>query len=69
MAELKRCPFCGGEAGLLCGDYKSQQKSQEVWIVGCNTGGCLGRIFPVKVRYESREEAAEAWNRRVGAEQ
>ena len=55
MAEvdLKRCPFCGGEAEvtLFLGNY----------IVACK--GCPGSTFPCKGMTE--EEAVEAWNRRA----
>lgn len=55
---LKPCPFCGGEAqfthlpsGCL-GRYG----------VSCSTGGCQAAMFS----RDTKEEAAEKWNRRVG---
>lgn len=53
MKELKQCPFCGGKAefNLLLGNY------------GVTCTECLGAIFPAKGL--TREEAAEAWNRRA----
>ena len=61
MAELKHCPFCGGEAHFLQNVYK-------LWIVGCNEAECLGCIFPVKMHYLTKEEAIKAWNRRADNE-
>ena len=52
--ELKRCPFCGGEArvNLFLGNY----------CITCDN--CPGSIFPCKGM--TKEEAIEAWNRREG---
>ena len=54
MAELKRCPFCGGRASLILkgGSY----------FVKCNW--CPGAVITDFV-HQSKEEAIEAWNRRV----
>ena len=60
MAELKSCPFCGGEAYLF-------EASESVWdlkphdfTVICRTCRAgIHRYFPTK------EEAIEAWNRRA----
>ena len=54
--ELKPCPFCGGEADFHC--WKSG------WTVECNNNYC--EILPETGVYRSKEEAAEAWNRRAG---
>lgn len=54
--ELKPCPFCGStdiwnlEAG----------RNTDMWFVQCQD--CCA-TFP---HFDSEEEAAEAWNRRVG---
>lgn len=56
--ELKPCPFCGStdiwnlEAG----------RNTDMWFVQCQD--CCA-TFP---HFDSEEEAAEAWNRRVGEE-
>lgn len=51
--ELKKCPFCGGEAeiNLFLGNY----------CVTCTE--CMGSIFPAKGM--TKEEAIKAWNRRT----
>ena len=53
MAELKPCPFCGGEASI--------RKIDNVWyVVGCDDCSCdVGRHW-----FYTREEVVEAWNRR-----
>ena len=54
MAELKPCPFCGGTARMA-------KRGEKVlpWVY-CSD--CLAETRD----YDSVEEAAEAWNRRVG---
>lgn len=51
--KLKPCPFCGGEAEFV--GYKSY------WII------CVDCTAESAV-YDSKAEAVEAWNRRVGQE-
>lgn len=55
MSELEPCPFCGGEA-----DYHIHERIG-VECLACGAG--FATVFG------SREEAAEAWNRRAEAEQ
>lgn len=50
--ELKPCPFCGGEAALF------EQNCDRPWHVLCYCGGRVGW-------FETKQEAIEAWNRRV----
>lgn len=50
--ELKRCPFCGGEAKVVLSG----------WNYGIECTECAGSLLPV--RYQSKEEAIAAWNRR-----
>ena len=64
--ELKPCPFCGGDAELIIGF------SREVFYVECTEcramigrshkeGSCLrGRLH-----FDNKEDAIQAWNRRV----
>ncbi len=58
--ELKKCPFCGGEARIeLC------EIGEREWDIDCLTkqGQCFIPInnFPFK----TKDEAITAWNRRV----
>ena len=55
MAELKPCPFCGGEADIIDNEYYVD--------VSCRNYRCRG--FADSLMFESEEEAIEAWNRRV----
>ena len=62
MAELKPCPFCGGTAGF---SQLKQGKFNQFSVVCFNarcfasTKSCFGRY------YRTKDEAAEAWNRRA----
>lgn len=53
MAELKPCPFCGGEA-TLWHDYGVDRP----WNILCRCGGRVGYFV-------TKKEAIEAWNRRA----
>ena len=57
--ELKKCPFCGGEAEV------NYYKSAESWYAECalSKGACA--TIPCTYPYPTKEEAIEAWNRRV----
>ena len=50
--ELKRCPFCGGEAETY--PYYFNE-----WYIGCRECSCDLGVF------DTKEEAIEAWNKRV----
>ena len=52
--ELKRCPFCGGEAEVWVSDVTDRA------IVYCTV--CDAQI---SIR-QNEQEAIEAWNKRVG---
>lgn len=54
MAELKPCPFCGGEAKVSCGSNYC-----EVYCIKC-----FGRV-----EQNGIDEAIEAWERRVENEE
>lgn len=54
MEELKRCPFCGGEARLYKAfDYVSKYR------VECT------KCFVYTLNCDTEKEAIKAWNRRV----
>lgn len=57
MNELKPCPFCGGEAEIICvPDYS---RNACVWLVKCKKSCCH------QMPFQSEHDAVEAWNRRV----
>lgn len=53
MTELKPCPFCGGEA-----NYQGFELNN--YCVYCRKCGTSTRKY-----YASKDEARDAWNRRV----
>lgn len=57
MAELKPCPFCGGEAkvSLILGNYG----------VACTK--CQGSVL--NIPYQTRNQAIKAWNKRAESEE
>ena len=69
MAELKPCPFCGGEASVAIAPYAG------VAFVECKRcSAMMGRYQKggrtdhdgFWTHLESQEAAIEAWNRRAG---
>ena len=56
MAELKKCPFCGGKADT----YSS---IRGFWSVDCESNECI--THTMVTNYDTREEAIEAWNNRA----
>ena len=62
MAELKPCPFCGGEAeiGRRRSDYNHWK--QDGFIPRCKDTKCMGRSTRV---FQTETAAIKAWNRRV----
>jgi len=64
--ELKPCPFCGGEAHLykdvvVC---KECDEATTVYVIGCNTNGCICDFGPADAWCESKEDIILAWNTR-----
>lgn len=57
--ELKRCPFCGGYAHL---DDPSEMND---WAVSCENCGAFVMFGTEEGECQTKEEAAEAWNRRI----
>ena len=55
MAELKPCPFCGGEAVLIDNGCFVD--------VSCKNFHCRG--WADSLMFKTKEEAIEAWNRRA----
>ncbi|MBP3577691.1 MAG: Lar family restriction alleviation protein [Lachnospiraceae bacterium] len=56
MEELKKCPFCGGEAELI--KYKHREYAS-TFAVSCK-GNCIKQYD-----YRDKDRAIEAWNNRV----
>ena len=56
MSELKPCPFCGGESSFW--NWGS------MWAVECRNDYC--RVLPETEICDTKEAAAEIWNRREG---
>ena len=52
MTELRKYPFCGGEADTYPYDFSG-------WYIGCSECSCDLGVF------DTKEEAIEAWNKRV----
>lgn len=61
MAELKPCPFCGGEAAYI---KEEDKEFGQVSSVYCENCGARGEFFLVSDSYCSKDKAIEAWNRR-----
>ncbi len=81
MEELKKCPFCGGEIKLQIvddeGNFQDEEYEKDPWSgLGymythnyidnpkCPIAKYAGEIIGIHI-YDTREEAIEAWNRRV----
>ena len=62
MAELKPCPFCGGEAeiGFKRSCYNHWQP--EGFLPRCKDPSCIGRVYR---KYQTERAAIKAWNRRA----
>ena len=57
MAELKKCPFCGGEATVK----RHHNRYSDWWLVSCSKCG----ISQTGNAHEFSFEAIEAWNNRA----
>ena len=67
MAELKRCPECGGVATVIH-MYDTYDRADFGWDAGCGRYRAGDGIHTKKMKVSglpSKEEAIEAWNRRV----
>jgi hypothetical protein len=74
--DLKRCPFCGGEAITfqipentpeeMAEHPKWEWRDAGCWVVGCHKDhGCIGNFNHKAMVFFDEEEAIEAWNRRA----
>jgi len=61
MYTLKSCPFCGS-AGIVV-----DKQWFGTWIVECTNNQCPAS-YMIGWDYDTKEEAIEAWNRRLNDE-
>ena len=62
MAELKPCPFCGGDAILRTIDVLDEHGCRAIRTGFVQCAGCGARTLA----YRDEMFAIEDWNRRVG---
>jgi len=66
VVELKPCPFCGGEAKVMCLTIGQPSDEDRVWAVWCvddlHAEYSHGHYID---NYGTRCEAVSAWNRRI----
>lgn len=58
MADLKACPFCGGEVKIIPEQVDARTVT---YNFVCQNGDCCANVY---FDYSDREEAIEAWNTR-----
>ena len=61
MSELKRCPFCGGEAEIIYEDFEYDPDCMSLLYCRVKCLDCEAGTH----WYKSDLAAARAWNRRV----
>ena len=62
MAELKPCPFCGGEAEV----NEDRLDGYTIFIVSCENSKCPVIVETMHRAGNTKAQAIEAWNRRAG---
>ena len=62
-AELKPCPFCGGDKNTIC---KTDYDGRDSYAVSCRYPECHGAIFTLGYGYfPTVDQAIAAWNTRA----
>jgi Lar family restriction alleviation protein len=62
-ADLKPCPFCGGDKNMIC---KTDYNGRDSYAVSCRYPECHGAIFTLGYGYFSTvDQAIAAWNTRA----
>ena len=60
MAELKPCPFCGGQAIVIECRYRHNESS---FFVKCNNSDCI--VIPQTYENSDMAYVIDIWNRRA----
>ena len=60
MSELKKCPFCGGEAKLMASAFLSHDA-----FVMCKSCGAKTLIHSSASRDDAKMNAIKSWNTRI----
>lgn len=64
--DLLPCPFCGGEALLICETEYPYNKTGAAFAASCRMMECHGAIFTLAHGlFPTRAEAIAAWNTRA----
>ena len=62
MAELKPCPFCGGEAAL---GERNMGHGACGAVVRCTNCGATSNAYSARLDWCANEMAIRSWNRRT----
>jgi len=61
MAELKPCPFCGGEMGVMCVSYPDRKR----YTPACMNKVCQGHSGNIWPLFDTFGKAVKGWNQGV----
>ena len=65
QAELKPCPFCGGDTLDICGTNFTPE-NRRAYAVTCRTVRCHGAVFSLGYGlFPTEAQATAAWNTRA----
>ena len=68
MDKLEPCPFCGGEAYVVEGNYDSWEDGYAIRCSNCaltfGASGRIGETYEWMCIYKTEAEAIKAWNTR-----